>query len=111
MRIISQDKCIDVSYDKHLIIHLEYGTMLHLPSPSEEVIKDDERYHIITKLGNEVLSLGKYDTKDRALEVMEEIRKSYIGDSQRIIVPHLDDIAPMPIQYIPVNHYFYMPKE
>ena len=94
MRIVSKNKCIDVNYDKITV----------MLDPSAKTIFYDDK-------GLGTVQLGVYETEERALQVMEEIRKSYIGDSQKVIVSELDDITQFPVQYFPVNHYYYMPKE
>ena len=95
MRLISHNKLVDINYDS-VMIELEISQC----GTGGQIIIRYPEFKV----------LGSY-TKERALAVMEEIRKSYIGESQKVIVSELDDITQFPVQYFPVNHYFLMPKE
>lgn len=76
MRIISQDKAVDISY--------EQSVLKCIKNDIYDFEKDKEAecgFLIVAKSASiyedDYYELGRYETKERALEVMEEIRKRY----------------------------------
>lgn len=66
MRIISQDREFDTPYEKVLLY----------------VIERSEKYHIFVSFGFDETydySIGAYNTKERCLEIMQEIREIAVG--------------------------------
>jgi hypothetical protein len=100
MRIVSQNKRVDINYR-------ERGIFLVDNSLNIDAFDSVADRFYINCTDNDYI-LGIYITEERALEVMEEIRESYIGDSQRLIVSELTNDN-SPLQLIPIQHYFYMP--
>ena len=63
MRIISQSGRIDIPYEV-AVVYVEYES-------------------IIAKVGDERYVMGKYLTKEKAIEVMEHLRRSYYLRGER----------------------------
>ena len=63
MRIISQNVAIDVPYEM-AVVYVEYES-------------------IIAKVGDERYVMGKYLTEEKAIEVMEHLRRSYYLRDER----------------------------
>lgn len=73
MRIVSQDKTVDVNYDNvdiTLVIPHDSKTELPVEGSSCEIVS--------IQPGN-IETLGKYKNKERALQIMTEIRDRYAG--------------------------------
>ena len=63
MRIISQSGRIDIPYEV-AVVYVEYES-------------------IIAKVGDERYAMGKYSTEEKAIEVMEHLRRSYYLRGER----------------------------
>ena len=63
MRIISQDGTIDIPYEV-AVVYVEYES-------------------IIAKVGDERYAMGNYSTEEKAIEVMEHLRRSYYLRGER----------------------------
>ena len=63
MRIISQSGRIDIPYEV-AVVYVEYES-------------------IIAKVGDERYAMGNYSTEEKAIEVMEHLRRSYYLRSER----------------------------
>ena len=63
MRIISQNGAIDVPYEM-AVVYVEYES-------------------IIAKVGDERYAMGNYSTEEKAIEVMEHLRRSYYLRGER----------------------------
>ena len=63
MRIISQSGRIDIPYEV-AVVYVEYES-------------------IIAKVGDERYSMGNYSTEEKAIEVMEHLRRSYYLRDER----------------------------
>ena len=63
MRIISQSGRIDIPYEM-AVVYVEYES-------------------IIAKVGDERYSMGNYATEEKAIEVMEHLRRSYYVRDER----------------------------
>jgi len=86
MRIISQDRTIDVNYDRCTIRHWtgavfsSYGGREEKGTHKIVALTDDAEYYLAT-----------YLTKERALEVMVEIASSWMNSkSNSVFVMHDD---------------------
>ena len=90
MRIISQNMSVDVNYDNN-----------DLQVVNKEIFINRNSHN------SKITWLGGYETNKRALEVMKEIRESYIGDSQKVLINE----DTFDVKVFPKIHYFYMPKE
>jgi hypothetical protein len=100
MRIVSQDRCIDIDYNKTIIIRLD-GSILYQEYSNDFGIKD---------------LLGTYKTEERALEVMEEIRKYYASSKavdliSKEFIEMVNDRNICDIVVEDSYAYFYMPKD
>lgn len=65
MRIVSQDRTFDVNYD---------DIAIWIVGDHE----DNKKYRIQCTYQGEIFDLGIYNSKERALELMREIRNNYI---------------------------------
>ena len=63
MRIISQSGRIDIPYDV-AVVYVEYES-------------------VIAKVGDEIYAMGNYSTEEKAIEVMEHLRRSYYLRGER----------------------------
>ena len=63
MRIISQSGRIDIPYEM-AVVYVEYES-------------------IIAKVGDEKYAMGNYSTEEKAIEVMEHLRRSYYLRGER----------------------------
>ena len=113
MRIISQDREFDTPYEKVLLYVLERS----------------EKYHIFVSFGFDETydySIGAYNTKERCLEIMQEIREAAAGviffqnelskedivelrkvlNNSSLIATNSGNVS-----YTPYETYFYMPEE
>ena len=63
MRIISQSGRIDIPYEVE-VVYVEYES-------------------IIAKVGDERYAMGNYSTEEKAIEVMEHLRRSYYLRGER----------------------------
>ena len=105
MRIVSQDKMRDINYEAiNLTVRKNVDTEIKGCHEIFEIMVE-ENYCI----------LAKYKTKERALEVMQEIRTAYIRNemTKYIIsagdkVDNSDEIAQ---KIINTYGYYHMPKE
>lgn len=66
MRVISQDRSMDYPYDKSVVFLYPYN---------------ENNVEIQLAGDKECLILGKYSTKEKALKVMELLRKAWLGES------------------------------
>lgn len=69
MRLISQDRMIDVPY--------EYGSLSVGVGKAEEIEHAAIRYHNVSSPNG--TKLAEYSSKDKALKVMEMLRNAYVG--------------------------------
>jgi hypothetical protein len=66
MRLISQDRKIDIPYENSVVyVHSVYGY-------------NREEHRIITPMGDDTRILGKYSTEEKALKVMEMLQQQYM---------------------------------
>ena len=90
MRIVSQDKRIDINYD---IVALKVEGVGINCYPQVETW----------------FEIASYDTQKRALEVMNEIRKAY--RENQAFLERVDMIEGKKVTHLDYTTYFYMPKE
>lgn len=115
MRIISQDRTSDIPYDRVILCIWKCS---------------HEKYHICASFGSDEkddFHIGEYESKERCLEIMQEIREAVAGKIiAKSILPE-DEIIEMekqlrrdPVKHIVISesdvrtlgeNYFYMPEE
>jgi hypothetical protein len=105
MRIVSQDECNDINYDNSNIYLREQEDELPFPTSVTEYFLNESGHCI---LANNLL-IGVYETKVRALEVMEEIRKAKYGYTEEDRMMGYQRLSSGK-KHNPKN-IFYMPKE
>ena len=72
MRLISQDRKIDIPYENSAVyVVANYGYN------KEEHFNHIVGYEIMANTGNYYWNLGDYSTEEKALQVMKEIREAY----------------------------------
>lgn len=74
MRIISQDDRIDIPYRL-------FGVAISRP------YKEDNKCEILGTFGKNVYSLGVYENKQRAKEILQEIRERYNIGAKFYVMP------------------------
>lgn len=74
MRIISQDDRIDIPYRL-------FGVAISRP------YKENDKYEILGTFGKNVYSLGIYKNKQRAEEILQEIRERYKIEAKFYVMP------------------------
>lgn len=74
MRIISQDDRIDIPYRL-------FGVVISRP------YKEDNKCEILDTFGKNVCSLGVYENKQRAKEILQEIRERYDIGAKFYVMP------------------------
>jgi hypothetical protein len=93
MRIISQGKDFDVSYENNDIERKGKEIFINKPS-----------------FDNRLTWLGGYETKERTLEVMEEIRDSHMTQQRIFVNDAVDGLVAATIN-VDQHYYYFMPKE
>lgn len=76
MRIVSQNRECDVNYDAVQVLSEEINGE-HIITAALQYFKDGDKW----------CELGKYEYKERCLEVMESVRTSYMHDKKVFLMP------------------------
>lgn len=93
---------IIVSQNKNKIVNLSNLTQIYITQDEEETAYYI-RFETVDSLYDE---LGKYDTEERAKEVLQEIIKAYIENKKT-----QETTSIFGFSIIPSNTYYEMPKE
>lgn len=78
MRIISQNREVDVNYDKYDIEYSCPQDDTYVIAAASSTISGENRCGVM---------LGKYPSEERCLEIMSKIRERYIMDQKIYMMP------------------------